>query len=192
RAIVNLLQLADGEKVTGLIPVRQFHEGESLLMVTRRGTVKKTDLTAFKRPLGRGIIALGLDEGDELIGVARTRAGDQVLLSTREGMAIRFDESDVRSMGRPAYGVKGINLEEGDEVVGMVVASGQDDPASLLTVCAHGYGKRTALSEYRVQNRGGKGLIDIKTTDRNGPVVAIAKVTDSDEVMLTTVGGMVI
>src|SRR5262249_9764805 len=99
RAIVNLLQLGDGEKITGMIPVREFHEDEYLFMVTRGGTVKKTDLTAFKRPLGRGIIALGLDEGDELIGVARTKAGDQVVLSTKQGMAIRFDESDVRSMG---------------------------------------------------------------------------------------------
>ena len=186
RAIVNLLQLCEGEKVTGLIPVREFREDECLMMVTRRGTVKKTELTAFRRPLGRGIIALGLDEGDELIGVARTKAGDQVVLSTRDGMAIRFDESDVRSMGRPAYGVKGISLDEGDEVVGMVVANGEDDPASLLTVCANGYGKRTMLTEYRSQNRGGKGLIDIKTSDRNGPVVAVAKVTDADEVMLTT------
>lgn len=192
RAIVNLLQLGEGEKITGLIPVREFREDESLLMVTRRGTVKKTELTAFKRPLGRGIIALGLDEGDQLIGVARTRAGDQVILSTKEGMAIRFDESDVRSMGRPAYGVKGISLSEDDEVVGMIVANGGDDPASLLTVCAKGFGKRTALTEYRSQNRGGKGLIDIKTSDRNGPVVAIAKVTDADEVMLTTTGGILI
>jgi DNA gyrase subunit A len=192
RAVVNLLQLGEGEKITGLVPVREFHDDECLLMVTRRGTVKKTELPAFKRPLGRGIIALGLDEGDHLIGVARTRAGDQVVLSTKEGMAIRFDESDVRAMGRPAYGVKGISLEEGDEVVGMVVANGDDDPASLLTVCANGFGKRTALGEYRSQNRGGKGLIDIKTSDRNGPVVAIVKVTDADEVMLTTTGGILI
>jgi DNA gyrase subunit A len=192
RAIVNLLQLTEGEKITGIVPVREFREDESLMMVTRRGTVKKTDLTAFKRPLGRGIIALGLDEGDQLIGVARTKAGDQVVLSTREGMAVRFDESDVRSMGRPAHGVRGINLEEGDEVVGMVVANGQEDPASLLTVCENGYGKRTLLSEYRSQNRGGKGLIDIKTSDRNGRVVAVAKVTDADEVMITTTGGILI
>jgi DNA gyrase subunit A len=192
RAIVNLLQLGEGEKITGLIPVREFREDECLMMVTRRGTVKKTELTAFRRPLGRGIIALGLEEGDQLIGVARVRAGDQVVLSTRQGMAIRFDESDVRAMGRPAYGVKGISLADDDEVVGMIVANGDDDPASLLTVCAHGYGKRTALTEYRSQNRGGKGLIDIKTSDRNGPVVAIAKVTDADEVMLTTTGGILI
>ena len=132
RAIVNLLQLGEGERITGLIPVREFREDECLLMVTRRGTVKKTELVAFRRPLGRGIIALGLDENDELIGVARTKAGDHVVLSTREGMAIRFDESRVRSMGRPAYGVKGIDLAEGDEVIGMVVANGDDDPASLL------------------------------------------------------------
>ena len=192
RAIVNLLQLGEGEKITGLIPVREFHPDECLTMVTRRGTVKKTALTAFRRPLGRGIIALGLDEGDQLIGVARTKGGDQVVLSTKEGMSIRFDESDVRTMGRPAYGVRGIALAEDDEVIGMVVANGIDDPASLLTVCSHGYGKRTALTEYRSQTRGGKGLIDIKTTDRNGPVVAIAKVVDSDEVMLTTSGGIII
>ncbi len=192
RAIVNLLQLEEGEKVTGLVPVRSFSEDECLFMVTRRGTVKKTGLPAFKRPLGRGIIALGLDEGDTLIGVARTKAGDQVVLSTKDGMSIRFDESDVRAMGRQAHGVRGINLEDGDEVVGMVVVNGQDDPASLLTVCARGYGKRTALTEYRSQSRGGKGVIDIKTSDRNGPVVAVAKVTDNDEVMLTTVGGIII
>jgi DNA gyrase subunit A len=192
RAIVNLLQLADGERITGLVPVREFREDECLLMVTRRGTVKKTELVAFRRPLGRGIIALGLDENDELIGVARTKAGDHVILATREGMSIRFDESRVRSMGRPAYGVKGIDLAEGDEVVGMIVANGDLDPASLLTVCAHGYGKRTLLTEYRTQNRGGKGLIDIQTNERNGSVVAVSKVTDEDEVMLTTNGGMVI
>jgi DNA gyrase subunit A len=192
RAIVNLLQLGEGERITGMVPVREFREDEALLMVTRRGTVKKTELVAFRRPLGRGIIALGLDENDQLIGVARTRTGDHVILSTRDGMAIRFDESRVRSMGRPAYGVKGIDLAEGDEVIGMVVANGDDDPASLLTVCALGYGKRTPLGEYRVQNRGGKGLIDIQTSERNGPVVAVAKVTDADEVMLTTSGGMVI
>ncbi len=196
RAIVNLLQLGEGERITGMVPVREFREDEALMMVTRRGTVKKTGLVAFRRPLGRGIIALGLDENDQLIGVARTKTGDHVILSTRGGMAIRFDESPksggVRSMGRPAYGVKGIDLAEGDEVVGMVVANGDDDPASLLTVCAQGYGKRTPLTEYRTQNRGGKGLIDIQTSDRNGPVVAVAKVTDADEVMLTTSGGMVI
>jgi DNA gyrase subunit A len=192
RAIVNLLQLAEGEKITGLIPVRTFTEGEHLVMVTRKGTVKKTELTAFRRPLGRGIIALGLDEGDQLIGVARTKPGDHVILSTRDGMAIRFDESRVRSMGRPAYGVKGIDLEGDDEVIGMVVANGDEDPASLLTVCSHGFGKRTLLTEYRSQGRGGKGLIDIKTSERNGPVVAIAKVTDADEVMLTTTGGILI
>ncbi len=192
RAIVNLLQLGDGERITGMIPVRQFRDDECLLMVTRRGTVKKTELVAFKRPLGKGIIALGLDEGDELIGVARVKAGDHVVLSTKDGMSIRFDESRVRSMGRPAYGVKGIDLSEDDAVVGMVVAEGENDSASLLTVCANGYGKRTLLREYRAQNRGGKGLIDIQTSDRNGPVVAVTKVTDEDEVMITTSGGMMI
>ncbi len=192
RAIVNLLQLTEGERVTGLVPVREFREDECLMMVTQRGTVKKTELVAFRRPLGRGIIALGLDENDHLIGVARTRICDHVILSTRDGMSIRFDESRVRCMGRPAYGVKGIELSEGDDVVGMIVANGDDDPASLLTVCANGYGKRTLLTEYRTQNRGGKGVIDIQTGERNGPVVAVSKVTDADEVMITTTGGMAI
>ena len=192
RAMVNLLQLSEGEKVTGVVPVREFRADECLMMVTRRGTVKKTELKAFRRPLGRGIIALGLEEGDQLIGVARIKTGDQVILSTRSGMAIRFDESDVRPMGRPAHGVKGITLDEQDEVIGMVVANGEEDPASLLTVCSNGYGKRTMLTEYRSQNRGGKGLIDIKTSDRNGSVVAVTKVTDADEVMLTTARGILI
>ncbi len=192
RAIVNLLQLGEGERVTGMVPVREFRDDECLFMVTRRGTVKKTDLTAFRRPLGRGIIALGLEENDELIGVARVTGGSHVILSTRDGMAIRFDEAKVRSMGRPAYGVKGIDLVDSDEVIGMIVAEGVEDEASILTVCARGYGKRTPLSEYRAQNRGGKGLIDIQTSDRNGPVVAVAKVVESDEVMLTTNSGMVI
>ena len=192
RAIVNLIQLGEGEKITGLIPVRKFHDDEFLLMATRRGTVKKTELSAYGRPLKGGIIARGLDEGDQLIAVSRTKANDHVILSTRDGMAIRFDESDARPMGRPAHGVRGIKLEDGDEVVGMIVAVGDDDPASLLTVCANGFGKRTALAEYRSQSRGGKGLIDIKTTDRNGPVVAITKVEDDDEVMITTTGGIII
>jgi DNA gyrase subunit A len=192
RALVNLLQLGEGERVTGMVPVRHFREDESLFMVTRRGTVKKTQLRAFKRPLGRGIIALGLEEGDELIGVARVRAGQQVILATREGMSIRFDESDVRSMGRGAYGVRGIRLDEGDEVVGMIIADGPEDNAQLLTICSHGQGKRTNLTEYRSQTRGGKGVIDIKTGGRNGNVVAVLKVIDNDEIMVTTSGGIMI
>ncbi len=192
RALVNLLQLGEGERVTGMVPVRHFRDDESLFMVTRRGTVKKTRLAAFKRPLGRGIIALGLDEGDELIGVARVRTGQQVILATREGMSIRFDESDVRTMGRGAYGVRGIRLDEGDEVVGMIIADGPEDDAQLLTICALGQGKRTKLTEYRSQSRGGKGVIDIKTGGRNGNVVAVAKVIGDDEIMVTTSGGIMI
>ena len=192
RALVNLLQLGEGEKVTGMVPVRHFREDESLFMVTKRGTVKKTRLAAFKRPLGRGIIALGLEEGDELIGVARVKTGQQVILATKEGMSIRFDESDVRSMGRGAYGVRGIRLDEGDEVVGMIIADGSEDETQILTICSLGQGKRTKLTEYRSQTRGGKGVIDIKTGDRNGIVVAVAKVTDNDEIMVTTTGGIMI
>lgn len=192
RALVNLLQLGEGERVTGMVPVRHFRDDESLFMVTRRGTVKKTKLTAFKRPLGRGIIALGLDDGDELIGVARVRAGQHVILATREGMSIRFDESGVRSMGRGAYGVRGLRLDEGDEVVGMIIADGPGDEAQMLTICKLGQGKRTKLTEYRSQQRGGRGVIDIKTGGRNGSVVAVLKVVDSDEIMVTTSGGIMI
>ena len=193
RAIVNLLQLGEGEKITGLIPVREFHEDECLMMVTRRGTVKKTELTAFKPPAG---------PRDHRPGPRRGRPADR--RRPHQGRRPGGPEHHARAWrsgstsptsarwAGPAYGVKGIDLAEGDEVVGMVVANGDDDPASLLTVCANGFGKRTALTEYRSQNRGGKGLIDIKTTDRNGPVVAIAKVTDADEVMLTTTGGILI
>src|SRR6266566_10111513 len=190
------------------------------MMVTRRGTVKKTELTAFRRPLGRGIIALGLDEGDQLIGVARTKAGDQVILSTREGMAIRFDESDVRSMGRPAYGVRGINLDEKDYIVGMATtpkdikkAEAEVEKAKaeagvpeatatdatipvkgslILSVTENGYGKRTPADEYRLQGRGGSGVINVKTTERNGKVVGIAQVTEDSEVMLISQYGKII
>jgi len=189
RALVNLLQLGEGERVTGMVPVRHFREDESLFMVTRRGTVKKTRLAAFKRPLGRGIIALGLDEGDELIGVARVRIGQQVILATREGMSIRFDESDVRTMGRGAYGVRGIRLDEGDEVVSLVVA--QDDK-NLLTITENGYGKQTPISEYRITRRGGKGVITIKCNERNGDVTSALEVSDQDQLMVSTDTGRII
>jgi DNA gyrase subunit A len=213
KPIVNLVQLAQGEKVAAILPVRRLPDppggeeaenaeevegkgsGEHVFMATRRGLIKKTRLDAFSRPRAAGIIALGIEEGDELIAARLTSPGSHLLLSTAQGMAIRFEESDVRAMGRGAYGVKGITLEDGDAVVSAEVLPAPLEGApvpTILTVTQNGYGKRTELSEYRVQSRGGKGLITIKTTERNGPVVAAARVLETEEVMLITNGGMLI
>jgi DNA gyrase subunit A len=227
RNIANVLSLREDEKITSIIPVRRFTADAYLLMATRRGLVKKTALADYSRPRAGGIIGIALDEGDTLIGVALTHAGDEVVLATRQGMAIRFDENQARAMGRNTRGVKGISLAEGDEVVGMVVA---DVDGALLTICEKGYGKRTPFGaniagaeevpeaeteeeitpepvedasgedeaardrssmRYRKQRRGGKGLRDIRTTERNGPVVGVLSVRDGDDIMLITTGGMV-
>src|SRR5262249_39948553 len=140
RAMANVLSLRAEEKITSVIPVRRFDANHHLIMATRRGLVKKTDLTEYQRPRAGGIIGISLDEGDTLIDVALTRPGDEVVLCTRQGMAIRFDQADARAMGRNTRGVKGIALQPADEVVGMVIA---DPEGYLLTVCANGYGKRT-------------------------------------------------
>jgi DNA gyrase subunit A len=219
KPIVNLVQLAQGEKVAAILPVRRLPEppqsgeeateasgaeGEAVaadaeqyvFMATRNGVIKKTRLDQFARPRLAGIIALGIEEGDELIAARLTDGKSHVLLSTAQGMAIRFEESDVRAMGRSAYGVKGITLEEGDAVVSgesLPAAPPEGAPApTVLTVTANGYGKRTELGEYRLQSRGGKGIITIKTTERNGPVVAATTVSDAEEVMLITNKGMLI
>jgi DNA gyrase subunit A len=184
-------------------------------MATRSGLVKKTELVKYSRPMRGGIIAIRLREDDELVDVAITKTGDEIVLSTSNGMAIRFSEADARPMGRDTSGVRGIALSEGDSVVGMVVA---EPECTMLTVCANGYGKRTSFgpntaiegedsaegetaeagdaeevtssaNRYRTQRRGGKGLRDIKTTDRNGPVIAIAAVSDDDEVLMMTARG---
>lgn len=188
RSIVNLLNLQPNEKISSRVPVRTFDE-RSVMMITKRGVVKKTALEAYSRPKQGGIIGIALEEGDALISVLLTKPGDYVVLSTATGMSIRFDEAQARNMGRNTYGVKGIELDEGDSVVGAVVVT---PGATLLTVCQKGYGKRTDFEEYRMQRRGGKGVIDIKTSDRNGNVVATATVVDGDEVMLISAGGMVV
>jgi DNA gyrase subunit A len=167
-----------------------------VFMATRRGLIKKTRLDQFARPRAAGIIALGIEDDDELIAARLTDGRSHVLLSTAQGMAIRFEESDVRPMGRTAYGVKGITLEAGDAVVSAEAIPAAPPPGeaapTILTVTANGYGKRTELAEYRVQTRGGKGIITIKTTERNGPVVAAAAVADAEEVMIITNRGMLI
>lgn len=229
RAIVNVLSLKPEEKVSSVIAVRQFDPNRHLIMATRRGLVKKTALEAYSRPKQGGIIGIHLEEGDSLIGVALTQPGDEIVLSTKNGMAIRFSEADARPMGRDTKGVKGINLVGEDEVVGMAVA---DPEGYLLTVCENGYGKRTpfgantGLAEggsdeepaegaepaaaadgeaaeadatetdrssmrYRIQRRGGKGLRDIRTSERNGQVVAVESVRAGDHLMVITSGGMV-
>ncbi len=231
RAVVNLLNLAEGEKIADCRAVRDFDRPDHyLMMATRGGLVKKTELKAYSRPLKSGIIAIKLREDDELVDVAITQAGDELILATAHGMAIRFRESDARPMGRNTSGVKGISLGKDDYLVGMVVA---DPEATLLTSCEKGYGKRTpfgpnAMPEdsaegelasasgdsasadsasggetettedetsssfrYRTQNRGGKGLRDIKTTERNGPVIGIVRVDETDELMMMTARGKI-
>ncbi len=189
KAIVNLVPLSQEEKLAAVVAAREFDENKFMFFVTKKGVVKRTDLTAFSNVRASGIIALSIEDGDSLVAVKITDGTKDILLSTAEGMSIRFPESEVRSMGRAAYGVKGITLGPGDEVVGADVV---EKGTTILTVTANGYGKRTEESEYRVQGRGGKGVIDIKTTDRNGRVVGLVQVRDQDGVMLVTNGGMLI
>jgi DNA gyrase subunit A len=192
KAIANLVSMQDGERIAALLTVKEFPEEEGqqfVVLGTRRGVVKKTDLTAFRNPRTDGIIAMGVDEGDSVIAVELSDGSEQVIIGTRDGMAIRFEETDVRPMGRTAYGVRGIALRDEDEVVGMeVVRPG----GTVLTVAQNGYGKRTDLEEYRLQSRGGYGVIDIQTSDRNGKVVGMVSVQDEDHVMLITQYGMIL
>ena len=188
RSIANLLHMQPGEAHRAVLPVREFEEAY-VFFATAKGTVKKTPITAFSRPRTNGIIAITLDADDELINVERTTGSNEIVLGTRRGMAVRFPETEVRAMGRGARGVRGMALSGNDNVVSMVAI---DPGASLLTVCEHGYGKRTSIEEYRKTRRGGKGVINIKTTDRNGYVVAIEAVGEDDELMVITQGGMML
>ncbi len=189
RNIVNLLSLPPDEKVMSIINVREFDDAHYLMTATKNGIVKKTVLSAYGHPRSNGLIALKLDENDVLIGAAITSGADEIILGTQDGMAIRFHESNVRPMGRVSMGVRGIKLRDGDEVVDMVIV---EPGASLLTMCERGFGKRTVLDDYRVQSRGGIGLINIKVTERNGKVVALKAVRDDDEVMMITANGMIV
>lgn len=189
RPIVNLVQFQPGEKLARVLPVRSFEEGRFVFMVTRKGVVKKTDLMAYSHVRSSGIIALRIDEGDELVAAMLTDGDANILISTANGMAIRFSEKDVRAMGRDARGVRGITLEDGDHVVAAdILAQG----GTILTVTENGYGKRTVEAEHRLQGRGGKGLISIRTTERNGKVAGVCQVHDDDEVMLITNAGILI
>jgi DNA gyrase subunit A len=192
KAIANLVAMEDGEKIAALLAVKEFPEDEGhqfVVMGSRKGVIKKTDLSSFRNPRAGGIIAMGVEEQDSVIAVEMSDGREQIFLGTRDGMAIRFDETDVRPMGRTAYGVRGISLRDDDQVVAMeVVRQG----GTLLTVAQNGYGKRTELDEYRLQSRGGVGIINIQTSDRNGKVVGIAYVHDDDELMIISQQGMII
>ena len=181
KAVVNLLQLQPDERISTVVPIRRFEIDRYLIMATKFGVVKKTSLKAYSNPRQAGIIALNLDDGDELIRVGVTQGDQDILLGTRKGKAIRFNESDARAIGRTARGVKGLRLAKDDEVVGMEVLS---PDSTILTVSESGYGKRTTESEYRTQSRGGKGLINLRITAKTGPVMGILQVFDDDDVMV--------
>jgi DNA gyrase subunit A len=189
KAIVNLVQFAQDEKLAAVLSTRTFDPGRYVAFVTRKGIVKRTELEQFSNVRAAGIIALGIEEGDALVSAKLTDGTKHLLLATKSGIAIRFEEGDVRSMGRGAYGVKGITLDEGDEVVGAEVV---EPGKTILTITENGYGKRTEESEYRIQNRGGRGVYDIKTTDRNGSVAGVLQAQDGDEIVIITNKGMLI
>ncbi|MBN2454391.1 DNA gyrase subunit A, partial [Candidatus Woesearchaeota archaeon] len=187
KAVVNLLELK-GARITAFVPVNEFKEGLNLVMATKRGIVKKTELMAYSNPRKGGIIAITLDKEDDLINVVLTSGNDQIILATRNGMAVRFKETDVRATGRSSIGVRGIRMRD-DGVVGMVLA---DESKTLLTVTQNGYGKRTPIKDYRLINRGGYGVINIQTSERNGKVVAIMSVSDSNELVFISRNGIMI
>jgi DNA gyrase subunit A len=199
RALVNLLEMKEDEKPCAILPIKEWSDNAFVVLATRGGVIKKTALEEFSRSRRSGIMACTLDEGDTLIGASITTGNDDIILATRDGMAIRFQEDQVRAMGRAARGVTGIRFEGDDKVVGMTIlpkpaegAPAEEEELTLLTVCENGFGKRTVISEYRAQNRGGKGLIDIQTEGRNGPVIEALTVTSTSGLMLITSGGKII
>ncbi len=189
KAIVNLVHFKPDEKMAAILPVKAFEAGKFVVMVTQQGVIKKTSLDQFQNPRPSGIVALGIEDGDGLVAARLTDGTKHLLLTSKEGMSIRFEESEVRAMGRTAYGVKGITLEPGDVVVSAEVV---EPGHSILSVTENGFGKRTEEAEYRLQGRGGKGIITIKTTDRNGGVVGAVQVTEADNIMIITNKGMLI
>jgi DNA gyrase subunit A len=189
KAIVNLIQISQDERVTAALPIREFTPGHFILMATKKGIIKKTELESYSHPRPSGIIAITLEEGDELISAEVTDGKRDVFLGTRDGLSIRFSETDVREIGRTGKGVIGIRLDEGNEVVGMEIVR---DDSTILTVTENGYGKRSTLEDYRSQGRGGKGIITIKTTEKNGRVIGMAQVSEDDEILLITTNGKVL
>jgi DNA gyrase subunit A len=189
RAIINILSVQSGEKITAVVPVKDFDEKKNLFMATRLGQVKKTSLAAFSRPSKKGIQAIGLDKNDRLIAAKLTEGGQDIVMGTREGQAIRFHESEVREMGRAAGGVRGIMLAGKDEVIGMVVIRRE---GTLLTVTENGFGKRSDISDYRVTSRGGKGIITLKVSEKVGRMIAIMDVLDTDDLLLISAKGQIL
>ncbi len=189
KAVVNLLNLSQEEQITAVFPVKEFKDDLYLFMSTKRGVVKKTALKAYSNPRSKGIAAIKIDQDDELIGVRITNGKNDIILSTRLGLSIRFNEKNVREIGRVSRGVRGVRLKDSDEVVSVDVL---DEKATLLTVTEKGFGKRTKAKEYRVQTRGGKGIITIKITEKNGRVVDVLQVTDDDEIIIIASGGKLI
>ncbi|MBU1209277.1 MAG: DNA gyrase subunit A [Proteobacteria bacterium] len=192
KAIVNLLNLSGEEKITAILPVRTFEEGKYVIMTTKNGVVKKTDLMSYGHPRTGGIIALTLDPGDELISACLTDGTKEILLSSREGKAIRFSEEETRAIGRTARGVKGITLGKNDFLVSMDIITPGTLGAAILSVTEKGFGKRTPIEDYPLQSRGGKGVITIKTSPRNGNLVGVQQITEQDDVMLITDKGKII
>jgi DNA gyrase subunit A len=189
KAIVNVLSLAEGEAVATCVPVRDFESGGYVLFATKRGTVKKTELSQFSHPRSGGILAISLEAGDEVMAARRTDGQREVLLSTKAGMIIRFPEEEVRPMGRTAGGVRGIDVDDDDQVIAAEVVQ---EGVSVFTITERGYGKRTPLEEYRLQGRGGKGIIDIKTEGRNGSVVGMLQIRETDDILAVTTKGQMI
>jgi DNA gyrase subunit A len=190
KPIINLFPLAEGEKINAVLPIKQYDDSHYVFMATTMGTVKKTPLSAFSNPREKGIIAVELDEGDHLIGAAITDGRHDVMLFSNAGKAVRFEEDDVRPMGRQARGVRGMALEEGQRVVSMLVADRETQ--SVLTATENGYGKRTHISEYTRHGRATKGMIAIQISDRNGLLVGAVLVDEKDEIMLISTGGVLI
>ncbi len=189
RSILNLVQLDKGDSIRAYVSVREFDPNRFVVMVTEKGLIKKTRLDAFSNPRKTGIIAINLNEGDRLIDAKISDGADDIIIGTREGMAIRFNEQDVRDMGRNATGVKAINLDKNDKVVGMVVSKRK---STILVVTENGYGKRTEIDEYRITRRGGKGVRTLKTSDKNGKMVDIKEIDDNDDIVIITEKGMII
>jgi DNA gyrase subunit A len=191
RAVVNVLDLQDGEQVVAMLPFKEFRDDTSVFFATQSGTVKKTELSAFENVRQSGIKAITIEDGDRLVGAALVTKADDVLLTSAKGYAVRFQEDKVRVMGRNAAGVRGITLREGDRLVG-IVTFGRATETTLITVCENGFGKRTAVNDYPVKNRGGKGVITIKTTARNGLVSGVRIAGDDDHLILISDRGKLI
>jgi DNA gyrase subunit A len=189
KPIVNLLSLEPGEKVSAFLSVKEFQEGRFIVFATRNGLIKKTELMAYANPRASGIRAIGLEDGDEVIGVRLTDGQQEIILSTAEGQSIRFKEEQVRPTGRGTFGVVGMKLDAGDKIVSMEILT---LGFNILTVSEGGYGKRTEMDEYRLQSRGGKGIITMKTTDKTGLVVGVQQVTEDDQLMLISNKGKII